>query len=117
MGRGGSDKQSIGNSNRSTLRESNQHGRMPAQLRLRMPESDRLRMSFRWAFSGLIRLLEGFGETELVVEGCADFLCDGLGCFFEVVGDFDDAGGLLREGGDVLRYVGPVDDAGAGPEV
>jgi hypothetical protein len=42
---------------------------------------------------------------------------DGFGRLFEVVSDFDDAGGGGEEGSDVAGYVGPVDGAGTGPEV
>jgi hypothetical protein len=58
----------------------------------------------------------------MVREGLYGFLCDGLGGFFEVVGDFKNAGDVGGEGGDVFRYVGPVDTFfcwgdSAGPEV
>jgi len=56
------------------------------------------------------------------VEGLRDFGGDGVGGLFEVVGDFEDGGGVGREGGDLLRYILPVDTetsgaCGTGPEV
>ena len=52
------------------------------------------------------------------VEGLRGFGGDGFGGVFELVGDFEDAGGVGRQGGDVFRDVLPVDVlSGAGPEV
>ena len=51
------------------------------------------------------------------IEGLGGFGGDGVWGFFEVVGDFEDAGGVGGECGDLFRYVLPVDARGAGPEV
>jgi len=61
--------------------------------------------------------LELFGGSLEEVEGLCGFGGDGFGGVFEFVGDFEDAGGVGREGGDVFRYVLPVDACSAGPEV
>jgi hypothetical protein len=66
---------------------------------------------------GTLGALHLIGEALLVgVESCGLF-GDGVGGFFEVVGDFDDAGDVGREGGDVFGYVLPVDCRCAGPEM
>jgi hypothetical protein len=60
---------------------------------------------------------ESFSEAELLVEGGGGFDGGGAGGFVEVVGDFEDAGNVGRQCGDVTGYIGPVDVACAGPEV
>jgi hypothetical protein len=58
-----------------------------------------------------------FGGSIEEVEGLGGFRGDGVGSFFEVVGDFEDAGGVRGKRGDLFGDVLPVDVAGAGPEV
>ena len=58
-----------------------------------------------------------FGGPFEQVEGFAGFFRDGVGGFFEVVGDIEDAGGVGGERGDLFCCVLPVDGGGAGPEV
>ena len=58
-----------------------------------------------------------FGGSFEQVEGLGGFGGDGVGGLFELVGDFEDAGDVGGECGDVFGYVGPVDGGGAGPEV
>ena len=53
--------------------------------------------------------LELFGGALDQVEGFGGFFGDGVWGFFEVVGDFEDAGDGGGEGGDVAGGVGPVD--------
>jgi len=64
----------------------------------------------------------GFGGSLEKVEGLGGFGGDGVGSFFEVVGDFEDAWGVGGQGGDLFRRVLPVNRqtswaAAAGPEV
>jgi len=45
------------------------------------------------------------------------FADDGLGGFFQLVGDLEDARGVGREGGDMFSDVVPVDACCTGPEM
>ncbi len=58
-----------------------------------------------------------FGISLEEVEGLGGFRGDGLGSFFEVVGDFEEACGIRGKRGGLSGDVVPVDGAAAGPEV
>jgi len=58
-----------------------------------------------------------FGGSFEKVEGLGGFGGDRILGFLEVVGDFEDAGGVGGEGSDLFRCVGPVDGGGSRPEV
>lgn len=58
-----------------------------------------------------------FGEAELLVEGSGGFGGGGVGGFVEVIGDLEDSGDFGRQRRGEFREIGPVDGAGAGPEV
>lgn len=63
-----------------------------------------------------------FGRALEEVEGCGGFGGNRVGSFFELVGDFEDAGSVRGECGDVSGYVLPVDvqtsgAAAVGPQV
>ena len=58
-----------------------------------------------------------FGRAIEEIEGLRGFGGDGLGGFFEVVGDFEDAWGVRGKRGDLFGDVLPVDGAAAWPEV
>ena len=49
------------------------------------------------------------GEAGLAGEEGGGFFGDGLVGFFEVVGDFEDGGGVGGKGGEEAGYVLPVD--------
>jgi hypothetical protein len=71
-------------------------------------------------FSCLVLNVDCFGGSLEEVEGLCGFGGDGVGGFFEVVGDFEDAGGVGGEGCYVFGDVLPVDgaicrSAGVGP--
>ena len=58
-----------------------------------------------------------FGGALEEIEGMSGLGGDGVGGFFEVVGDLEDAWGVRWQSGDVFGDVVPVDGAAAGPEV
>ena len=58
-----------------------------------------------------------FGRAIEEIEGLGGFRGDGVGGFFEVVGDFEEAWGAGGKRGNLFGDVVPVDGAAAGPEV
>ena len=59
----------------------------------------------------------GFGGPLEEIEGLNGFGGDRILGFLELVGDFEDAGGIGGESGNLFRCVGPVDGGGSWPEV
>ena len=59
----------------------------------------------------------GFGGPLEEIEGLNGFGGDRILGFLELVGDFEDAGGIGGESGNLFRCVGPVDGGGSRPEV
>ena len=58
-----------------------------------------------------------FGGSLEEVKGLGGFGGDGVGGFFEVVGDFEDARRIGGKRGDLFGDVVPIDGAAARPEV
>ena len=81
-----------------------------------MPETQR-RQLYGQIFLAARFLRKLFGRAFEEVEGLGCLRGDGVGGLFEIVGDFEDAGGVGGESRDLFGGIGPVDAAAAGPEV